>query len=71
MKSYKTIIWDWNGTLADDLMASLQATNDTLARRNMPPLDVETGKKMDKDRFRQGLGGFMESYAEVLERLQK
>ncbi len=33
--------------------------------------DVETGKKMDKDRFRQGLGDFMESYAEVLERLRK
>ena len=33
--------------------------------------DVETGKKMDKDRFRQGLGGFMEAYADVLERLQK
>ena len=33
--------------------------------------DVATGKKMDKDRFRQGLGEFMESYAEVLERLSK
>ena len=33
--------------------------------------DVATGKKMDKDRFRQGLGEFMESYAEVLDRLQK
>ena len=33
--------------------------------------DVTTGKKMDKDRFRQGLGEFMESYAEVLERLSK
>ena len=33
--------------------------------------DVATGKKMDKDRFRQGLGEFMESYAEVLSRLQK
>ncbi len=33
--------------------------------------DVATGKKMDKDRFRQGLGEFMESYAEVLNRLQK
>jgi len=33
--------------------------------------DVETGKKMDKDRFRQDMGGFMEVYQEVLERLQK
>ena len=33
--------------------------------------DVETGKKMDKDRFRQDLGDFMEAYKEVLARLQK
>lgn len=33
--------------------------------------DVKTGKKMDKDRFRQDLGDVMESYAEVLERLQR
>lgn len=42
MKHYKVIIWDWNGTLADDVMASLRSTNDILARRNMPPLDLET-----------------------------
>ncbi len=33
--------------------------------------DVDTNEKMDKDRFRRGLGGFMEAYAEVLSRLQK
>ncbi len=33
--------------------------------------DVETGKKMDKDRFRQDMGDFMEVYEEVLARLQK
>lgn len=33
--------------------------------------DVETGKKMDKDRFRQDMGDFMEVYQEVLDRLQK
>ena len=33
--------------------------------------DLETGKKMDKDRFRQDLGDVMESYAEVLERINK
>lgn len=32
--------------------------------------DTSTGKKMDKDRFRQGLGDLMESYTEVLHRLQ-
>ena len=31
--------------------------------------DIETGEKMDKDRFRQDLGGVMEGYAEVLKRV--
>lgn len=31
--------------------------------------DVETRKKMDKDRFRQGLGGVVEAYEEVAHRL--
>jgi len=31
--------------------------------------DKETGKKMDKDRFRQGLGSVVETYIEVAERL--
>ena len=33
--------------------------------------DAKTGEKMDKDRFRRDLGGVMESYAEVLRRLEK
>jgi len=33
--------------------------------------DIETGKKLDKDRFRQDLGDVMEAYAEVLERVGK
>ncbi len=32
--------------------------------------DAQTGEKMDKDRFRRDLGGLMESYAEVLRRLE-
>ena len=31
--------------------------------------DKETGKKMDKDRFRQGLGDVIEAYEEVAQRL--
>lgn len=38
---YSCIIWDWNGTLADDLEASLRSVNDTLSRRNMPTITVE------------------------------
>lgn len=33
--------------------------------------DVQTGKKMDKDRFRQDLGGVEEAYEEVLRRVLK
>lgn len=33
--------------------------------------DVETNKKMDKDRFRRDLGDVEKTYQEVLERLQK
>lgn len=32
--------------------------------------DIKTGEKMDKDRFRRDLGGVMEAYEEVLERLK-
>ena len=31
--------------------------------------DAETGKKLDKDRFRQGLGGVIEAYEEVARRI--
>ena len=35
MKTPKTVIWDWNGTLADDGYASLLVVNDILAKREM------------------------------------
>ena len=38
---YDCVIWDWNGTLADDLDASLRATNDILARHHKPPITLE------------------------------
>jgi phosphoribosylaminoimidazole-succinocarboxamide synthase len=31
--------------------------------------DAESGEIMDKDRFRQDLGGFLEAYAKVLQRV--
>ena len=31
--------------------------------------DAESGRIMDKDRFRQDLGGFLEAYSEILERV--
>ena len=41
MTPYRVILWDWNGTLADDLDASLRSTNDILAKRNVPPINLE------------------------------
>ena len=40
----KTIIWDWNGTLLDDLDLSLESVNILLEERNLPTLSVERYK---------------------------
>ena len=37
---YKTIIWDWNGTLADDVYPSLLSVNDMLEKRGLPPINM-------------------------------
>ncbi len=37
---YTHIIWDWNGTLLNDLGASLASVNDMLEMRGMPLIDV-------------------------------
>jgi len=44
---------------------------DELSPDNFRLWDKETNEKMDKDRFRQGLGGLIEAYTEVLNRIQK
>lgn len=36
---YDCVIWDWNGTLLDDVSASLRSVNDMLERRGMAPID--------------------------------
>jgi len=43
---------------------------DELSPDNFRLWDKETNEKMDKDRFRQGLGGLKEAYEEVLRRIQ-
>lgn len=35
------VIWDWNGTLLDDTRAAVDALNEMLARRSLPPISVE------------------------------
>ena len=37
---YKYIIWDWNGTLLNDIGASLASVNDMLAMRGNPPINI-------------------------------
>lgn len=41
MKQYEVVIWDWNGTLANDVEASLMATNDILKKRGRQPITLE------------------------------
>lgn len=41
MKEYKVIIWDFNGTLIDDINAALASVNDMLLRRNLPIINYE------------------------------
>jgi len=35
------VIWDWNGTLLDDTRAAVDALNEMLARRSLPPITIE------------------------------
>jgi phosphoribosylaminoimidazole-succinocarboxamide synthase len=42
---------------------------DELSPDNFRLWDANTGKKMDKDRFREGLGGLKVAYEEVLDRI--
>lgn len=41
MAAYKHIIWDWNGTLLNDLQACVDAINILLARRRLPAISVQ------------------------------
>ena len=41
MKNYSLIIWDFNGTLLDDVGAALGSVNDMLARRGKNPISLD------------------------------
>ena len=41
MKSYEHVIWDWNGTLLDDVALCVKVVNRLKAERGQPPLSVE------------------------------
>lgn len=46
MKRYTTIIWDWNGTLLNDIEASLLSINKILGDRKMPLLNRESYREV-------------------------
>lgn len=45
MPEYTHIIWDWNGTLLNDISASLASVNDMLDLRGMPHIDLDYYKE--------------------------
>lgn len=42
----KSIIWDWNGTLLNDIGLCIQSINVLLKNRNIPEIDIETYKEV-------------------------
>lgn len=40
--SYKHIIWDWNGTLLNDVGLSLEIINNLLVKKNLSPLSLDS-----------------------------
>lgn len=41
LQKYKHIIWDWNGTLLDDVNLCVEIINSLLAKRKLPTLTLE------------------------------
>ncbi len=39
MSKYKYIMWDWNGTILDDLNINFEAINEMLRKRNIPEME--------------------------------
>jgi len=46
MKKYTTIIWDWNGTLLNDIDASIKSINKILSEKEMELLTRESYRKV-------------------------
>ncbi|MEE1125015.1 MAG: HAD family hydrolase [Acutalibacteraceae bacterium] len=40
-KKYECVVWDWNGTIVDDVSASLLSVNDMLIKRNLPTITIQ------------------------------
>lgn len=46
MSKYKIVIWDWNGTLLDDVKIGIEAMNILLKKRRLPLLTTEHYKQV-------------------------
>ncbi|MBQ8571142.1 MAG: HAD family hydrolase [Kiritimatiellae bacterium] len=46
MKNPKHIIWDWNGTLQDDVLAAVVGINVLLKQRGMPLVDIQKHREL-------------------------
>ena len=42
---YKHIIWDWNGTLLNDLSLCVTILNQSLSKRNIPAITIQAYKE--------------------------
>ncbi len=58
MPGYKCVIWDWNGTLLDDMVACINVMNRVLGRRGLPVLE--------RERYRNIFGFPVRDYYEKL-----
>lgn len=39
MNKYDNVLWDWNGTLLDDLQMNIDLADDMLSHRGLPPIE--------------------------------
>jgi phosphoglycolate phosphatase len=46
IKKYKHVIWDWNGTIFNDVLLSMEIINNMLKQRGQKLLTVETYRKI-------------------------
>lgn len=60
---YTHIIWDWNGTLLNDVQAALSSVNDMLALRGKEPIDL--------DCYRECIGTPIKKFYERVFELEK
>lgn len=46
LKNYRHVVWDWNGTLLDDLWLCMEALDMLLAREGRAPIDAGTYRRI-------------------------